>query len=188
MFDILIILTRDMGLFTLKLSCVTEGSSYFDFSASPLICLHVCKLIVTESVFRRRRKLQYFICLIGAGGKWSLFFFFFQSHCFLCRFSCFHYLEATTIQTAVHSHTLFFYNSFIEIKVTGVAAHSFKAHTLMTSHRIVHVSSQYILGHIVTPRGKPTCFQPLPPNLALASGSYESTLCVHPLASSGHFM
>ena len=48
MFDILIILTRDMGLFTLKLSCVTEGSSYFDFSASPLICLHVCKLIVTE--------------------------------------------------------------------------------------------------------------------------------------------
>lgn len=184
MFDILIILTRDTGHFTLKLSCVTEGSSYFDFSASPLMCLHVCKLIVTESVFWRRRKLQYFICPIGAGGKWSLF----QSHCFLCRFSCFLYLEATTIQTTVHSHTLFFYNSFIEIKVTDVAVHSFKAHTLMTSHRTVHVSSQCILGHIVTPRGKPTRFQPLPPNLALASGSYESTFCVHPLASSGHFM
>ena len=93
-----------------------------------------------------------------------------------------------SFSTTVHSHTsFFFYNSFIERKVTGLSVHSCKAHSLMPMHRIVHLWSQYTSGHVVTPRRKPRRFQPLPPSLgqAPASGSHESAFCVHPLGSPG---
>lgn len=113
--------------------------------------------------------LKYFNCLIGAGGKWSLFFFPISLLPLQILFS---------FSTTVHSHTsfFFFYSSFIEIKVTDPSVHSFKAHSLMTMHRIVHLSSQYISGHIVTPRRKPRCFQPLPPNLGHALAQAATNL------------
>lgn len=141
-------------------------------------------------MLQRRRKLKYFICLIGADGKWSLFFFFFSNLiASFADFLVFFFLKLLLFRLQSIATPYFFYNSLIEIKFTDLAVHSLKAYNLMTIHRIVHLSSQEILGHTVIPKRKPTPFQPLPPNLGhpLASGNHESAFCFHPLASPGHF-